>query len=239
VLRDLPGRYVTLWTALGKSGRPPGSEGKPPGKSGSRVPLNLGVDALMREIIEVTTSWEYRVRDVARLSSVMTVAGRRNGITHRTLVRACAVLNAHSEALLSLNQESMYRSRDLADRRQLPDEAVVVKYSTIAGWAIYSLPMDGTDGALELLNLAHRVRSTLMETRAPHHLEVRCSTCGRRTLERFDGWAGLEDEATCTTCGDVYSNQRYLLLLREEHEEAVARKKVRGRRPRSSHLHEE
>lgn len=231
VLRELPGRYVTLWTHLGKTGGTAGSDGKPPGKSGSKVPLNLGVDALMRELVEVATSWEDQVRAVARLSHREIPRS-----DHHALMRACDVLIAHTDALLALELSRIYRSRDLADKRRLPENAVIVKYSTIAGWAIYSVPLSGTDGAVEFLNLAHRVRSTLLETRAPQHLEVRCSTCGRRTLERYDGYAGLEDEATCTTCGDVYSNQRYLLLLREEHEFAMARKKLRGQRQRSPRL---
>lgn len=237
-LGDLPSRYVTLWTHLGPGGGVKNGD-RPPGKSGSKVPMNLGVDALMRELIEVTTSWEDRVREVAHLSSVIVTQGRRNGATHRALIRACMVLYAHSEALFSLNRMDMFRSRDMNDRRGFPNGAVIVRANYLAGWYIYKAPLNGTDGALELLNLAHKIRSTLLETRAPQHLEVRCSTCGQRTLERYDGYAGLEDEATCTTCGDTYSNQRYLLLLREEHEEAVARKKLRGRRPRSSHLHEE
>jgi len=232
----MPGRYVSLWAALGERGGGARQEGKPPGKAGSRVPLNLGVDALMREMLEITTSWEWRVRDVARLSEVFVIGGRRNGVTHRTLIRACRVLSAHCEALLSLDDEEMFRSRDLTDRRGFPDDAVIVRSDYVAGWYVYGAQMNGTNAALEILNLQARCRSVLRENRAPQSLEPACSTCGRKTLERYDGWEGLEDEASCRTCGDVYSNQRYLLILREQHEEAVARKKARGRRPRTGQV---
>lgn len=232
-LARLPGRYVSLWGALGVARRVGGGDGSAHAKPGSRVPLNVGIDALMREMVEVTESWELRVRTVARLTGRRAGALRRG---HLSLVQACDTLVTHSEALLSLETGEMLRSRDLADRRRLPDEATVVRYSTIAGWAVYALPLDGTGAAVEIFNLEARCRAALFENRAPQHLEVRCATCGQRTLQRYDGWAGLEDEATCTTCGDVYSNQRYLLLLREEHELALARKKLRGRRPRSPRL---
>lgn len=164
------------------------------------IPVNLGVDALMREIAYSLTAWEIRVRDVASLSDVPA-----RGVRDRVAVsRAAAILTGHFPVLLALPPEA----RMPYDSTEPSDE-------------------DGPGAVVELTSLHHRARTMLGLTVRRERRELPCplipcerhgaqrctdkacaetvSGCGQFTLAQELGG----DTVTCDWCGYTMTLDEY------------------------------
>lgn len=80
----------------------------------------------------------------------------------------------------------------------------------------------GGTAALDVFELYARCRSKLGLTRKHQSLPVPCGYCGMRRLIRWDGRAGLADNATCEECGAEYTSADYTELV-QGHYEAFGR----------------
>ncbi|MFF5261341.1 hypothetical protein ACFY4C_20555 [Actinomadura viridis] len=210
-LKDLPTQYRDLAAHIGvktRADRPRVSGG---GKT-SHIPLNLGVEALMRQIVEIILSWDERVRPPARLSELAAPN------TADALTPACEMLAAHTGVLLGLPDEDMARTMDLARAEHLPQDAT--GWVHLSGeWILYNTALSGKDAGIEILNLHHRCLKVLGRTPQHQDLVTPCWECGERTtLRRHDGTAGLADYVHCSHCGEQYLGSRLNALMVEEEE---------------------
>lgn len=193
------------------------------------VPLSLPVDALLRHVVAVLTSWEERVRIVAGLSILDTHLSRMR--RDRVAVRiACALLAAHLEALLSLDDEPMLRGVGLNELDGRPSDASGVVHPN-AGYADILLTLDGADAGLELLDLHYRCRTLLTETKRPaKHLPVPCKECGHMKLFERRDWEDQPDGAICRHCGTQYDDNGYTVHRGDVYAREVAKRAVDGGR---------
>ncbi|MEU6034007.1 hypothetical protein ABZ801_01215 [Actinomadura sp. NPDC047616] len=187
-LDAMPRYHGALGKALGE--RHTGPAEHVSGAPTPAAPIRLDLADLAHQLHETLLGWEERVRAVARLPDAPT-RGVRPTVA---VTRAAATLASHLDALLALPAEPMARPK--------PSEE--------DGWSLIDL--DGVDAGLELLDLARRCRAALGLTRAPQRMAAPCGTCGLMLLERADGPAGLDDAATCTSCGTYYSPAEYAAL---------------------------
>lgn len=201
----LPEAYLDLYLRLGD--KPRGMD-RITGTRDIPVPINLGIDAAMRELVDITASWAERVVDVARLTALQD-GPQQPG---RYLTRIIPILTAHLDVLLGLPYAPMTRHVSLAEAAELNPGTLGVVHED-AGYAEVFIDLDGAGAGLEILTLRRRTRHLLGLTPRHQDLAVPCWACGVRTVRRFDGGAGLDDEARCTTCGEPYTYARYQELL--------------------------
>lgn len=209
VLQWMPTAYTELYLRLPDKGA--GVGGRVSGSRTPPVPPNLGVDSLMVDIVRVLGSWDERVRAVANLSELS--LHMRDAVALVTMVRT---LTGHLDALLALPPEPMLRSVSIQQAAELPP-GTVGNVRPAAGYADVMLDLSGADAGLEILKLHGRTRHMLGLTAQHQDLPVPCWACGLRTVRRWDGTAGLADEAECTNtdCRETYTAQRYDLLMAE------------------------
>ncbi|MEU8199531.1 hypothetical protein AB0C10_37680 [Microbispora amethystogenes] len=218
-LADLPAMYVRVHGELGN--RTGGGERVTVSKT-PPVPLSLGVDALLREVVTVLLSWEERVRDVARLTTLDTLASRRRP-DGALLDGACRLLGAHLDALLALAPGPMLRVKTIPQAASLPPGTRGVVRPG-AGYAEVILDLCGADAGGEILRLHARCAGLLTETRAPaRHLPVPCDWCSYAELYEVLTWDGRPDGARCRECGYEYSDNEYTLLRGRVYAEETAR----------------
>lgn len=220
VLTDLPTRYAELTTRIGDCRRGDGPRVSGGGRT-APIPINTGVDALLRQIEEIVLSWDERVRAVARLTD-LAAANRAAAIPV-----ACSTLEAHIDVLLGLDLETMARTMDLARIEHLPDDAT--GWVRPGGWVLYNIDLGAEHAGVELLNLHHRALKMLGYTPQHHDLITPCWECGERSLRRHDGTAGLADHVECQACREQYLGGRLNSLMVEE-DQAQQRKADRERR---------
>ncbi|MGI5155798.1 hypothetical protein [Microbispora sp. CA-102843] len=228
ILAGLPALYVRVHGELGHhsgGGERVTVSRTPP------VPLSLGVDALLREVVTVLASWEERVRTVARLAVLDTQASRRRP-DGQALDAACRLLAAHLDALLALRPEPMLRVRTIPEAAKLPPGTPGV-VREVAGYAEVILDLSGADAGAEILRLHARCAALLTETRAPaKHLPVPCDWCSYAELYEVLTWDGRPDGARCRECGYEYSDNEYTLLRGRVYAEELARAEAQPRRRR-------
>lgn len=208
-LDELPDHYQELDAHIGDKKRADGPRVSGGGMT-PPVPLNLGVEAFLRQVEEIVLSWDERVRITARLTD-LAAPTRAAGVTV-----ACLLLSGHLEALLGLAAEPMARTMDLGRAEHLPDDSTgwVFPY---AGWLVENRDRDGSDAGREILNLHHRALKLLGQTPQHHDLDTACWECGeRQTLRRHDGSAGLADFVECLQCRAQYVGARLSSLMVEE-----------------------
>jgi hypothetical protein len=226
-LAELPHLYVRGHAELGNhrgtlGGRVTVSKTPP-------VPLSLGVDALLREVLDVLSSWEERVRDVAHLT-VLDTGQSRHRPGGQQLTGACRLLGAHLDALVALQPEPMLRRTTLAEAAKLPAGTRGV-VREIAGYAEVILDLSGADAGAEILRLHARCGALLTETRAPaRHLPVPCDWCDYAELYELLTWDGRPDGAKCRECGYEYSDNEYTLLRGRIYAEELAYAETHRRR---------
>ena len=221
VLNDMPARYAELRARIGDKGRADGPRVSGGAKT-PPVPINLGVDALIRQIEEIVLSWDERIRTIARLTDL--TAPTRTAAVPTT----CEALAAHVDALLGLDNEDMARTMDLARAEHLPDDANGWVHPA-GEWIQYNTALSGEDAGREVLNLHHRALKVLGQTPLHHDLITPCWACGERALHRHDGSAGLADHVECLRCREQYLGSRLRSLMVEE-EQAQKRRAERERR---------
>jgi hypothetical protein len=215
-IQALPEMYLELYMVLGEKGS--GSDGPRVSGGGKTppIPIRPDVDALMRRIIDVLSSWDERVHWVARLAGPDTDLSRRrrDGVAMTTM---CRTLSAHVDALLALEPEPMMRDMDLAAYQRLPGDAVGMVH-TSAGWISYQTELGGGEAAQEIFTL-HAACEAKLGRRPQHHdLLTPCwnENCEQRMLRRWDGSAGMDDHVECRSCGDKYAGEQLQRLMVEE-----------------------
>jgi hypothetical protein len=223
-LEQLPELYVELYLRLGARGSQAGGDSVRISGRGKHppVPIRLDIDALMARIVEVLSSWDERVRHVARLSGPDTETGRhrRGGVALSTM---CRTLAAHLDVLLALDAEPMNRTFDEGAVPDLDDD--VEGQVRPAGWAVITVTLDGGDAALEILRLCAQARAKLGYTPQDQLLLSRCWDCDAPgKLVRHDGAAGLDDHVKCDNCGSEYVGPRLVRLMTDE--ETAAQKRA-------------
>lgn len=222
-LADLPLLYVRTHMELGTLS----SSGERVSVSKTApVPLSVGVDALLREVLAVLLSWEERVRAVARLIPVE--ARRRDSAA---IAAACRLLGAHLDALLALDAEPMLRYKTIPEAAKLPPGTPGVVRET-AGYAEVILDLSGADAGAEILRLHARCSALLTDTRTPaRHLPVPCDGCSYAELYEVLTWDGRPDGAKCRECGYEYSDNEYTLLRGRVYAQEQERARSHRQRP--------
>lgn len=220
-LGELPDLWRRVHAELGTKTRASGP--RVATSKSAPLPINLSADELLRDMVSVLTSWHERVAAVARLNGEV---GRR--VEHATVQAACRVLAAHVGVLLALPADSMMRAMPLpAAAEHVPLGALGLVHVG-AEYADVIRPMSGTDAGLEILQLHHRARRLLGETRPPaRHLPTPCRCGWKQVFEVLDG-DGQPDGAHCRHCRTTYTPDEYRDLV-EEVGETVRRAGVRRR----------
>ncbi|WP_242890766.1 hypothetical protein [Actinomadura litoris] len=202
----LPGLYGAAAAMLGDRSRPErGADARPTGSPAPPIPINTGMDELMRGIYHVTASWYERVDAVADGSGYTTAQIER---MHREggvwlMARSLA---ERVDALLALGRDAMVRYIPLAEADELP-EGVMVRRHYAAGYATSFPALGGGDAGNELIGLAERARRRLGLAGSDVDIPVPCTQpdCGERGhMVRPDGAYGLEDYVLCRSCGHRY-----------------------------------
>ncbi len=218
-IEEIPELYTLLYIALSPSGSSTGLR-----ISGSKtppVPLRAGVEALMRDVVSVVSSWEEVVRDVARLSESPT-GSRRDGVAVTT---GCRVLVTHVDVLLALPVSPQTRILSLKDASELPEGTSGIVHKS-AEFAVAVLELGGEDAGLEILRLHARCRSMLGMTKRRDLITVPCFNCGHSAIYRDETWDGLADEAYCGNCAQMYTGTQWKVLQKLVYEEELKRQKV-------------
>jgi hypothetical protein len=81
------------------------------------------------------------------------------------------------------------------------------------------IPGYGADGAIELMELSRIARGRLGLISRDQQLAAPCGVCKMRRLVRWDGTAGLSDNALCLECGTEYTTVQYAELVRTLNEQ--------------------
>ncbi len=154
---------------------------------GPQLPVRGDVDAVMRRLVLVLTSWEARVRAIARLEDAPSTRDLAAVVT-----RASTTLHRHVDALLALEPAWMARTIP-ADRAG--NEMVLIRREhwdddrhLLTGDVTVLNQLDGATAGLEILHLHSRGRSVLgeIEPRPDNLVGVACYRCQRKALRRAD-----------------------------------------------------
>lgn len=186
-----PTAYTMLHMELGETGSGQGE--RVSSTPTLKVPINVTVFDFIAEIADVLESWAERVRTVADLHQLSPEATRRRrqGVGVAASERT---LSAHLGALLALPERTMVRFVD----------------GEVQHWEL-----GGADAGTEIIDLHGKARSMLGLTPKHVDLPVPCWECGLKAVRRWDGSAGLEDQAACSNCQTTYTAQTYTLLMAE------------------------
>lgn len=182
---DLPKDYFDLAQIIIKSGGTPDEAIHRP-KPGSRPPLDLGIDELMRRIVWHVGMWELLLRDHLRLPDAPATSVRPGYLTARA---------------------SRFLVHRLSDLIALP-----AKESFLLGFDRDPVTRDGIDAVLGLRQLHRRARTVLGVTEAVIALPGDCPGCGAYQIRRMDGG----DTVWCEQCKrdwDYPEYQRYVALM--------------------------
>lgn len=214
-LAALPRDYAALAIDLGNPGQAAAAVRSP---FGPRIPLRLGVEALMRAMAESLTSWHDRVAGVADLTPPPDRDEEKRRIARDGWLvgRAVKVLVPHLDALLALPPEPVPRAADHRLVTLLGDDAP--EGTVRAGYALLRPDLDGGDAGLEILRFHRMTRAVLGETRErPVELlgvPCRWEDCDMRVLRRADLPDGYEPGgdapwSVCGACGDIMTEAEY------------------------------
>lgn len=202
-IAGLPETYASLRLLLPFAGQ---REERVTGSRDAPVPVNLDVQAFMRQIVQVTCSWEDQVRAAVRLADLPD-GRRRDGVA---LAQASRTLSRHLTALLSMPVETKVR---FVPPGKLDETGHW--WTDTAGDAWTYTDLDGTGAGLEFLQMHGRARGMLGLTRQRRRItEVPCDGCRGKTLVQSEAKAGgWEPVVRCTACSVVYLGAHYDLLM--------------------------
>ncbi|MEV7971270.1 hypothetical protein AB0O34_35545 [Sphaerisporangium sp. NPDC088356] len=192
-LEELPAQWREIAASLGVKRQATGP--KVTVSKSAALPLSLGADEWLREVVYVLTSWEERVAHAAQLATRDTKETRRR--PGRVVVPTAArMLAGHVNVLLALPAEPMMRAVSLKAAAALPPGTRGLVHEG-AGYADVILDLSGADAGLDVLQLHHRGRRLLGETppavRRLHGVSCACGFAELRELldehGAFDGGA--------------------------------------------------
>jgi hypothetical protein len=209
-LTSLPELWVRLHMELGRKGQ--GGE-RVSGSRTAPIPLNVSVDALLREQRDILLSWDERVREAAGLKLPDTQAACRRRDHGRQVTAAAATLAAHLETLLALPPGPVTRSYPLHDTGRIP-EGAYGRTVLDGGYCEVVIDLDGARAGEEILRLGRRDRAMLGETRMRELLiGVPCPSpaCEMLMLERVHG---SNYAAECGACGRLLTADEYMAWVR-------------------------
>ena len=177
---ELPRDYVDLDRLLGASSSIGGQMVS--GTPELKIPIQVGVEAVMADIVHEVTSWAESVAEVMRITwDTQQVRRCRSGYR----VQRGADLLARSVSVLLALRDVAHICWD-AGRRGVVER-------------------DGITGALALLELHHRTRTVAGRTRLVHRLPAPCPRCWYTALERPNG----DDIISCVNCDRRYTQDEY------------------------------
>jgi hypothetical protein len=221
----LPEAWVRLHGMLGEKGTGRGE--KVSSTPTPSAPYNFEVDALLTDMVGLLDEWAVRVRDVAQLYQVPTehAKAQRDAVIVEAAVKTLA---AHLDALLALPPAPMERFLTLDQAADLNAWPAPLG----DGDRRHEPELDGADAGIEILHLHRRARYLLGLNPKHVDLPVPCWECGLKTVRRWDGSAGLEDQAECSNpnCRAVYTSDRYVRLLAD----AAQQQQAKGTRRKAS-----
>lgn len=193
-IRDLPGLYVQLANLL-----PPGQGGGDGRSSRGEIgaPIDLGVEAQMRRMVLVATTWDAAVRDVSGDGD------EPSGVRDYTaLATVCSYLATRVSVLMALPAVTVNRWDPAAT---LP---------STGGDVVGQVDMDGADGCLELFEVWEAAYFTAGVGKRTELLEQPCWDCGVEAVVRVVG----EDRVTCKACRASMTLDDYdLMIYRSAH----------------------
>ncbi len=209
-LAAFPDLYPQLHDELGEA-----SSQTSPVRSpfGPQLPVRVDVDAVMRKLVVVLTSWEQRVRTVAQLADPP-----KDNDPAAVVARASTTLHRHVDALLSLEPEWM--SRTVPAPRAGNDMVLIRREhwdpdaNVLTGDVTVLDRLDGAHAGLEILHLHYLCRSVLgeIEPRPENLPGVACYRCGHKALRRADPPAADESllmYSQCKVCGHQLTEPAY------------------------------
>jgi hypothetical protein len=199
-----------LWPLLGLSDPPP-------------MPVDARPGPTVREVtwspIPGTDDPDFGPA-MARAVVARPVAARqqlRDATTGWYLTTATRVLGAHLDRLLDLPATRVERRVTVQELALLPDEVVG---SVMAGGAVVELWLDGAAAGCELLDLKHRARRMLGQTRGKERVSratgLACPQCAAMSLVR---WHGTE-QVDCEACDGRWPKSQVDWLVRQLTEES-------------------
>jgi hypothetical protein len=200
---DIPELWVRLHCELGEKGQ--GGERVTMSRS-APLPLNAGIDALLREHLDILASWDERVRMAAGLVLPDTQAQRARPDHGRMVAEFCRTLTVQLDRLLGLPADAMARSFSLHDLGRIP-EGARGRTHLQAGYAEVTVELSGADAGEEILALRHKARSALGETRMTESLDVPCPDPSCEVL--MFRVQGSNYAAECRACGRLLSETEY------------------------------
>jgi hypothetical protein len=208
-LDELPRLYADLAAEIG---RPSSGTQQVRAPFGPRIPLRADVDALMRTMEEVLSSWHERTAAVARLGFPEGNLSRRRRPGF-AISQAVLIIGAHIDALLALGPEPVRRTVSHQAAAALPPGT---PGTVRPGYAAVIADLSGADAGLEILHLHYLARSILGETRAaPQELlgvPCRREECDLRALRRAELPSDPSAPAwwsECSACGDRMNEAEY------------------------------
>jgi hypothetical protein len=204
---DSPGLYERLWAEIGE---PLTAEVLIRVPFGPKLPLRPDVDALMRLTAVILAGWQARVCATARL---VMPGSDRDILSAESVAQAAATLSGHAGVLLALQPAPM--TRVLPRSREDDEEIAGLDFvrDGADSFTVFEI-IGGERAGQEILNLHHRARRLLAETRPrPEELNlVPCRDCGNRSLRRaHPPWHEGDPEyhSECGGCGDRMTVQEY------------------------------
>lgn len=186
---------------------------------GPSLPLSEAIDAQMRNMGWVLSTWEDVVRDVWHMSAIPKDVASRPQDSLADIERSVTVLVPRISTLLSLQPRDMMR---YPDRRRPPkdrdippglyDDAIVLsadRFTITAAWEA-----GGLAAGQEILHLHYMARRLLLETNPPMPRlpDFRCRVCECFTLRRAaPPWYadGIWYHSACDSCGDEMTRDEY------------------------------
>jgi hypothetical protein len=155
---------------------------------GPTEPIDIGADALARELVYTACVWEIAVRAQA---SLWDAPNQHAMGGYQDLARASRTLVAHYPVLLSIDRhEHMGYDRKPA-------------------------VMDGVDAVISLTSLHRRAHNKVGFTRMTHEVPGGCGNCGRETLRHKDPDGREQDDVFCALCHWTCSWDVYVDVMQE------------------------
>lgn len=181
--------WLTLSVSIGKPISGFGN-GIPTSKaSEAPLPLRVDIDELMRHIVWILDIWSHAVRIKVQLYT----PPPGNIRPHKLILQAVNVLTAHYNVFLALDK---------------------MEYIAYTGDDTIG---DGLDGIGELIQLHHRARLTVGESRAWEERDMPCPLpdgCGVSALGRWVGESAYgEDYIQCANCGWHCTVEQYAMYV--------------------------
>ena len=159
----------------------------------SQIPINVHVDALMRDIVDTVE------RSAEQISDVLHIDNPQNENPTALLAAALAIVEPNITILARVREFDSHQWNEAGDQ-------------------LVAVDTDGAKLCLKLAELHHRAQNQLGETQGRDRMPVPCPRCEHSTLGR---WHGAEN-VNCLHCGSSWTESDYkrmTLILADDYQE--------------------